>query len=66
MPNSAYCLGKLKDQYLLMQQKQEMEKGIADIALTAKAVILFNTQNNSSILIDDIVDTKHKDEEIEV
>lgn len=66
MPNSASTLGKLKDQYLLMQQKQEMEKGIADIALTAKAVILFNAQNNSSILIDDIVDTKHKDEEIEV
>lgn len=66
MPNSATTLGKLKDQYLLMQQKQEMEIGIANMALTAKAVILFNAQNKSSILVDDKVDTKHKDEELEV
>ncbi len=66
MPNSTTPLGKLKDQYLLMQQKQEAEKGMADVVNTAKAVILFHAQNNSSTLVDDKVDTKHKDEQVEV
>ena len=66
MPNSTTTLGKLKDKFLLMQQTQEAGKKIAEIAFTTKPVLLFKAKNGSSILIDNSVDTKHKDEEIEV
>ncbi|MEP6673884.1 MAG: hypothetical protein ABJA78_01970 [Ferruginibacter sp.] len=66
MPNSGTTLGKLKDRYLLMQQKQEAEKGIADIVNTSKAVILFSAQNNSSTIVDDKIDTRHKNQNVEV
>lgn len=59
-------LERLKKGHLVMEQKQEAEQKTAAVSFSPKAVILFNAPVNSSILIDERVDTKHKDKEVEV
>jgi 4-alpha-glucanotransferase len=59
-------LERLKKNFLFMQQKQETEKKYAEAAFTGKALILFNATNNSTSLVDDQVDTKHTDVEMEL
>jgi len=66
MPSSLTALGMLKDKFLMRQKKQEAENKTAYAGLTGKAVMLFNALNNSSILVDNSIDTKHKDEGVEV
>ncbi|MEP6677642.1 MAG: hypothetical protein ABJA78_20950 [Ferruginibacter sp.] len=66
LPAGLTPLEILQRKFLIMQQKQETEKKLAGVSYTPKAVILFDAPNNSSILIDNSVDTKHKDNEVEV
>jgi hypothetical protein len=64
--NNTTTLEKLKFQNSMMMQRQEATKGMSEIFNTAKTVILFNAQNGSSTLIDGKVDTKHKNDNVEV
>ena len=64
--NYTTTLEKLKFQHSMMMQKQEATRGVSEIINTSKVVILFNAQNGSSTLIDGKVDTKHKDDDVEV
>ena len=64
--NNATTLEKLKFRNSIMMQRQEATRATSELINTAKTVILFNAQNGSSTLIDGKVDTKHKDDNVEV
>ena len=59
-------LEEFKNRYLMMQQKQEAEQQTAAAAFKPKIIVLFNAANNSAVLIDQSIDTKHKEESIEL
>ncbi|MGG9960416.1 hypothetical protein [Ferruginibacter sp. SUN106] len=59
-------LETLKKRYELMQQKQEAEQQTSMAGFNNKMVVLFNAANNSGILIDQSIDTKHKEEGIDL
>jgi hypothetical protein len=65
-PASDAPLEDFKNRYLLMQQKQEAEQQTAAAAFKPKTIVLFNAANNSAVLIDQSIDTKHTEEGIEL
>ncbi|MEI6062761.1 MAG: hypothetical protein WCR72_18810 [Bacteroidota bacterium] len=66
MSVSSTPLEGLKNKYEMVHLKQEMEQKTAAASLSSKAVVLFNAVNYSSVLIDQTIDTKHKDGDIEL
>ena len=64
--NTTTTLEKLKFQHSMMMQKQEAAKGFSDLIYTAYTVIPFKAQNSAATLIDGKVDTKHKNDNVEV
>jgi outer membrane lipoprotein-sorting protein len=65
-PASDAPLEDYKNRYLLMQQKQESEQQMAGASFKPRTIILFNAANNTTVLIDQTVDTKHKEEGVEL
>jgi hypothetical protein len=59
-------LEKLKSQHSIMVLKQEGARTASEIINTAFPLFDFNAQNGSSTLIDINVDTKHKNNYVEV
>lgn len=66
MSSSSIPLEGLKNKYVMVHLKQDAEQKTAVASFSSKAVILFNAVNNSSVLIDQTIDTKHKDGDIEL
>ena len=64
--NNTTTLEKLKSQHSITMLKQEGARSISEIMNTAIPAFLFNAQNGSSTLIDINVDTKHKNDYVEV
>ncbi len=64
--NNSTTLEKLKSQHSMMLLKQGATKGAAEIINTTKPMFLFNAQNGTSIIVDAKLDTKHKNDDVEV
>jgi len=64
--NNTSVLEQLKFKHSMIMQRQEATRAASELINTAKTVILFNAQIGTSTLIKGKVDTKHKDENVEV
>ncbi|MEO6135068.1 MAG: hypothetical protein ABIP35_07940 [Ginsengibacter sp.] len=64
--NNTTTLEKLKSQHSIMLLKQGATRAASEIINTTNPVFLFNAQNGISILVDAKVDTKHKNDDVEV
>ncbi len=64
--NNNTPLEELKFKHSIITQKLEATRTPSEIFNTAQTVLLFNAQNGSSTLIDVKMDTKHKNDKVEV
>ena len=64
--NNTTPLEQLKFKHSIITQKLEATRKPSEIFNTAQTVLLFNAQNGSSNLIDVKLDTKHKNDKVEV
>jgi hypothetical protein len=64
--NQTTTLGKLKFQHSIMMHKQDATRKTSELMNSALPFILFNAQNGSSTIIDSKIDSKYKDDNVEV